>query len=914
MPKASPLLRAFNGGVVSELLHGRTDIDKYGVLLRQSSNYVPTPQGPLVRRSGTELQRPVYDETKMSYMLEFIFSNNAGQSYNVEAADLRFRWHNEDGLLAYAPLSITATANVAGFLRITVPGHSTVLGDETALAGFTFVSGYNGVVGKITAVAGNLLTTDIPYVAPGSIATATAARVYHVASPYLAADVNKLRFTSDRDVLYLWCEGYVPHTLSRYGAYDWRLAETDYIDGPYAPINETTTTLKPLGTGHAVPRMTSDVLPAGNIASASGGANPYLVFDRNRGTYWDSGAAQTGYVQIQLAAPAAVDGYVIEVARANNDATYKSVDYAPGTWTFEGSDDGVTWIVLDSKVAYVLYTNLRSLCFKLKNDHAYLYYRLDVTQCTRNGPINVRVANLDLTARSAAVFGVLASSVNGINQDAGFATTDVGRLIRFQCTDGLWRWMKIVERMSALSIRVELKADVLASLDLTTEWRLGLFSATTGYPISGTFFEDRLCVGGMFGYPDWLVCSVTGKYTTIAQTDTDGTVNDDNGIVVRINARKLGRIVWINSDNRSLLLGTESGEWQVSSADLQSALTARTAKARRINARGSASVEPAFVDRQGLYVQRGARTLRELSYSFDIDGYKSPSLSLLASHLGVNNFEQIVFAQEPMSIAWLRTGDGKLLGFTYNSEENVRGWHEHDVGGFVESLTVLPAANGRQDTLWMIVRRVINGVTRRFIERMAPTWDFFSTLDTAHYVDCGIRYQGTPINRVYGLRHAIGTTVHGLADGSPFTPQVVDAVGSITLPQGKLASNIVIGYGFASYAETMRMEAGAGDGTAQGKTKRTTKAVFRLWASAGGQFGTREANETLDLEGLEPINWLEAGVLFDDNGGLFTGDTRPLSFPDGYQQSGTIAFRQAPEIPLPFNVVAIMPQLNTQDR
>lgn len=925
MPKASPLLRAFNGGVVSELIGGRTDLDKYGVLLRQSSNMIPATQGPIIRRSGTELRCPVYNEAKRSHFLEFVFSNNVGQSYNVEAADLRFRWHSDAGILAYTPVVITAEDAASATMKVTAAGHACSVGDQVVLAGFDYSTNLNGAIGNVTAVAVNVVTTDIPRPAVvGSLATATLARVYHIVTTYLAADVPNIRYTGDRDTLYLFCDGYAPRTLQRYGAYDWRLTEIDWIDGPYDNVNETSTRLTlsasagSTGTGNVVPVMTADNLPAPYVASAAAGANPYKAFDGDRDTYWDSATAQAGLLKIDLGVGVIVDGYSIDVARANNDASYKSLDYAPGTWTFEGSDDDATYDILDSKVAYVAYNNLHSLYFKLKNAHAYRYYRIVVTQLTRNGNINCRIGGLHLTARAKAAATVTASAVTGINQDTGFKLTDIGRLLRIQGIDALWYWLKITAWTSTTVVTAEVKQDVLPSLNPTTEWRLGLFSATTGFPISGTFFEDRLCMGGMSGYPDWLVCSVQGdgKYSTIAQTDPDGTVNDDNGIVVRVNARRLGRIVWVGSDNRSLLLGTESGEWQVSSADLQAALSARTAKARRVNARGSASVEPVFVDRQGLYVQRGKRTLREISYSFDIDGYKAPSMSLLASHLGVGGFEQIVFAQEPLAVAWLRTADGKLIGFTYNRDENVTGWHEHDVGGFVESLSVLPASNGLQDILWLIVRRTIGGVTRRFVERMAPVWDFNSTLATAFFADCALRYQGAAINKIYGLGHAIGHRVVGLADGSPIVPQVVAADGSITLPHGKTTTNIVLGFGYDAYGESMRLEAGAGDGTAQGKTKRITGATLRLWQSGGGKFGTRDAKDEFDTAGstLEDIDWLNNETTFDEAAPLFTGDTKFLRFPDGYNQSGTVIFFQDGDVPLPFNVVSMAPQLHTQDR
>lgn len=919
MPKASPINRAFNAGAWSPLVEGRVDVDRFPLSMRKMVNNYPTAQGPSLRRSGTAMQRPVFNETLKSYLLEFAFSNDAGQLYQIEAANLRFRFHDESGVLAYTPKAITVVDMTSATMKITVPGNDTVVGDQVVLAGFDFSKNLNGRVGNALAVVGNVVTTDIVRPADvGSLATATAARVYHIASPYLAADVGNIRFTADRSALYLFCKGYATRKLLRGGAYNWTLTTIDWVDGPYDIINEEATTLKASATGNAIPIMTSDVLPAGYVAAGGGTTNDYyLAFDNDPATYWESNTNQTGILQITLPAPVIVDGYTIEVAKLNNDPTYRSVDYAPGTWTFEGYD-GANWIVLHSVVAYVVYDNLRSLYFKLKNATGYISYRINVTQCTRNGGINVRIGRLVMTSRASATTTVTASSTVGINNGQGFLATDVGRALRLQGKDGVWRWLKINGWTSPLIVAAEVKLDVLASIDATTEWRLGLFSDTTGWPISGGFYEDRLFVGGMSGYPDWLIGSVPGKYETIQQTDANGTVNDDNGIVVRLNARRLGQIVWIASDNRSLLIGTGSGEWAVSSADLQAALSAKTAKARRATVRGGATIEPVLVDRQVLFVQRTGRSLREMSYAFQIDGYQTPSLSLFASHLSVSGIAQIDFTFEPLAILWARTNDGRLLGFTYNREENVTGWHEHDLsGGFVESISALPSTDGKQDILWMTVKRTINGQTRRYIERFAPVWDFESTIDTAHFVDCAIRYQGVAATTLYGFWHLEGETIYGLNNGSPITPVVV-ANGAITLPIA--TTNFIGGLGYDSYGVTQRAEAGAGDGTAQGKEKRTNGVVMRLWQSGGGKVGTLKEDDTFDvndaacLAKLQDLPWLTPETQLDTAPSLRTGDTKRINLEGGYNFGGSLVFMQPKELPLPLNVVAMMPQLHTMDR
>lgn len=65
---------------------------------------------------------------------------------------------------------------------------------------------------------------------------------------------------------------------------------------------------------------------------------------------------------------------------------------------------------------------------------------------------------------------------------------------------------------------------------------------------------------------------------------------------------------------------------------------------------------------------------------------------------------------------------------THNRDENVVGWHQHDLaGGTVEALAVLPQKDQLQDALWCVVRRIVNGQPIRYIERLTRFWDFFDT-------------------------------------------------------------------------------------------------------------------------------------------------------------------------------------------
>lgn len=927
MPKASPLVRSFNAGEFSDLLFGRVDLDRYPASVRSMYNYIAAPQGPAIGRSGTAFVVPVANREEYSALIPFVFSNE--QAKMLEFSSDRIRFLDEDGVQVYdsTPLVVTSLADAP--IQFTSAALSADIGDDVALSGFPVEYNLNGEIARITAKSGDDYTLDVDY-PNAAVVDGTVARVYSVPCVYTEQQRKELRFVQSVDVTYLLTSTRT-RKLSRFSDYDWRLEDVEFVDGPYLPVNTTSTFLTPSATGNVVPSMTSNVAPSGDCKGSSNrpaisgtNASPveflgrnitytlapsqfFYAFDDDDETYWAANTAQEGIIEYEPDTPFVCDGYTIYAAKDNQDTSYTANDFAPSTWSFEGFD-GTDWVVIDRQEDYVLYDGGKSVFFELDNETSYQSYRLNIQKVTRNGPIEPRCRRLVLRERSAASFDLSANAVTNINDDRGFLSSDVGRLIRLKGSDTAWRSCEITAVASATQITVELLGEPLLDVSSVRQWRLGYWSDTTGWPATGDFFEDRLWLAGSDEYPDLFAGSVTGAYETFSQTDTFGTVLDDSAIVGRLNSRRLSRIRWLSSDSRGLLMGTGSEEYTLS-APSNEALTARNVKARPATRRGSANVEPVRIDNQLLYLQRSGRTLREFAFVFEADGYKSPSMSQLASHLGAEQFVEMDYAAEPHSLVWVRRANGSLVGLTYNRDENVVGWHRHDLsGGKIETLAVIPQKDQLQDALWCVVSREVDGLTQRYVERLTVFFDFDTSLEEAHFVDSALRYEGAPTTTVYGMQHLEGMEVYGLADTKPVGPFVV-MNGQITLPFE--ASNIILGLGFDAQCEVPRLENGAADGTAQGKVKRINSLVLAVWRSFGGQIGVY--NKEVDDFVFEPIEYPGRFDEFEDIE-LYTGVLEPIQPEAGYDMDGVIAFRRPKETPLPFNVVFIAPQLHTQDR
>lgn len=930
MVKVTPIARSFNAGVWSELMRGRSDLDPYVSSLRRGKNIILTPQGPVICRSGTKFIGTALSDIETSTLFNFTFSDETATV--LEFGDDRIRFFDENGIQAYAPQSATIVTT-APFV-ISCASMAAVPGQQVVLSNFPASYNLNGKIAYIASAAGTQYTLGgVTWPVGKPTVSFNVALVYHVPITYTEAQRQALRVVQDVDIMYLLVEDVQVAKLVYNGPFNWTLATVNFNDGPYLDTNQTTTTLTPSATGNAIPVMTTNTAPSGTAtgstnraAVAAGGSflgrtiqlalaasDYYMAFDAADTSYWAPSTAQQGIIEYDFPAGTVVDGYTVLPALDNQDTVYLPNDFAPKTWTFDGWN-GSAWITLDRVTNYNSYSGDRSQFFELDTPASYTKYRLNVLACVTLGPIEPRVRRLVMRSTASASFTLTASSIVGINGDTGFQATDVGRLIRLQGADGFWRSVKITAVTDTTHVTVTLLGDPLGGLDAIKQWRLGAYSDTTGYPTCGELYGDRLWLGGSASAPNLIVGSNVGSYEDMTPTEADGTVLDTNSVVGFLKARKLSRIKWISADDRGLVVGTGSTEFLLSSSNSQNKqITPSNAQAVAGTRRGSASAEPVRVDDKLLFLQRNQRSLRSLEYSYAANGYTggyiSANKSQFASQLGIAKFAELDYSMEPHSIVWTRDLVGTINGFTYTPSEGVEGWHEHDFSdAVIESMVVAPQLDQRQDALWMQTQRTINGVQKRYIEFMVQPWDFDDTLDDAHFVDCGLRYSGAATASIGNLWHLEGCQVYGLADYKPFGPLTVTN-GVVTLPSA--ASKVVVGLGYDSEAEINSLEAGAQNGTAQGKPKRINAVKVRVWASATGKVGTYR--DDLGEVVYDDIEFPSANLDEVEDIGLYTGDTEAIILTEGYASKGTVSFKRPKEKPLPFNIVALLPVLETQD-
>jgi hypothetical protein len=502
--------------------------------------------------------------------------------------------------------------------------------------------------------------------------------------------------------------------------------------------------------------------------------------------------------------------------------------------------------------------------------------------------------NAPVQEHGTAYDGKSTSGVQWQYQDAGYG---IARITAF--TDSTHVTASVVVDTKN-GIR-QLPANVVTVTYATTRWSLGAWSATTEYPACVKFFRNRLFWSGKLRF--W--GTVPNDYENMAG-DFFNEITDDCAIWLQLTAQDVNNILWMQSMKR-LIFGTGGGEFSFGEASTSQPLSPTNYKIDPETKKRVRAVAPLLVGSSLLYVQRAGRKLLGLDYQLQNDSFVPTDLAVLSDRITRTGIIATAYQGEPYSIIWCVLSNGKLVGFTYDKDQEVTGWHRHPIGGngFVESVCVVPSVDGSRDEVWLIVQRTINGATKRYVEFMERPWESADEDGTggdpqedAFYVDAGLTYSGTATTSITGLNHLEGQTVQVLGDGAVQPSQVVTG-GAITL--ARAAGTVQVGLGAPCRLVTMRLEGGSQDGTSQGKLKRIDKLVVRFLDTALGKCGLF-GGKLDDIGARDPSTPMGQAQ-------PFASRDVTVDFPGDYETDARIEIRQ--DAPVPMTLAAIMPRVRT---
>lgn len=274
-----------------------------------------------------------------------------------------------------------------------------------------------------------------------------------------------------------------------------------------------------------------------------------------------------------------------------------------------------------------------------------------------------------------------------------------------------------------------------------TAWTIGqvpftAFPFSSSQPQAIALFKQRMWLAGADEAPNKLVASKVGDFTDFSVTDP---VKDDERIEITLDADQVNAILWLSA-GKNLFAGTLAGEWRLLGD--AGKFTPLAIEGERETTEGSARLQAIQVSNATLFVQRFATRLIEIAYAFSDDAFVPNDVSIRAHHLLESGIVSMAWAQRPHRTLWLANGNGQLIGFTFNRLQSLTAWHQHEIGGggLVESVATIPGPD--RDEVWLVVRRTINGQTKRYVELLEPPLDNDAGVWDSYYLDSGLTFDG----------------------------------------------------------------------------------------------------------------------------------------------------------------------------
>ena len=254
------------------------------------------------------------------------------------------------------------------------------------------------------------------------------------------------------------------------------------------------------------------------------------------------------------------------------------------------------------------------------------------------------------------------------------------------------------------------------------------FSVEKGYPSCIALRNGRLILASTTAQPQTIWASRVDRYNEFSVDDMA-----DSGWDLTIGANQSQKIQWLSS-SKDLIVGTDIGEWVLNDSDSSNPVPIIKEQSRW----GSSVAQGELMPESLIFVPRDTKGVIQSIYSFQIDGYTSEDVTIMASDLFDSGITSHSIQKDPDPIWWGTTGDGRLLGLLYNRVQDINGWFQCDIqGAFInqvccynnpvkgeEGLIVSVKGKGENDFV------NANQYFLSYMEDSNPCVDFFSTGST----------------------------------------------------------------------------------------------------------------------------------------------------------------------------------------
>lgn len=782
MPATRIYNRSFGGGEMSPEMFGRIDDTKFQTGAATMRNFIALPQGPAENRPGLQFVREVKDSSKRTRLIPFTFS--VTQTVVIEVGAGYFRFHTNGSTILsggvpyevanpyteselfdihyvqsadvmtlvhpnHAPRELRRLGatnwvlSVINFASVVNPPASVLV---TPSPGFTInITAINKANPGVVTTASNhgLIPGDSVYVSNIGGMTQLATGFYVVNTK---PDDTKITLKAYDTGVPINTTTFSTYTSGGKIQYTTKTAdiENTYVVTAIAEngLDESVTSVAAVGINNL------NVTGSYNVISwlPSTGAVRYNVYKKQSGLYGYIGQTESlEFTDNNIAPDLGITPPIYDPSFAVNAIV--SVPVTNGGSNYETSFTGGSVTSVNVVTGGSGYNSPTLTVTDPTGSGATFTVNVGgspnpITSVTVNNagsgysaPIFV-LGDTGTSANPAGVGAVVAPVVSPIVYDAvTISVTDStgsGAVIVPEIVGGAITALKIVDGGSNYTAPTVTVATAAGGSGAT--FGTPVLSGTN-YPGAVSYFEQRRVFAGTVDNPQTLWMTRSGTESDLSYSLP---VKDSDRIQFRVAAREANTIRHVVPLTQLLLL-TSAAEWRVSPVN-SDAITPTTISVRPQSYIGSNNVQPSIINNSLVYCAARGGHVRELGYSWQANGFVTGDLSIRAAHL-FDDFQitDMCFAKAPQPLLWFVSSSGKLLGLTYIPEQQIGAWHQHDTDGAFESCTTV--AEGAEDSLYVVVRRTINGQTKRYVERMFTR--AFVDVQDAFFVDSGLTYNGT---------------------------------------------------------------------------------------------------------------------------------------------------------------------------
>lgn len=687
----------------------------------------------------------------------------------------------------------------------------------------------------------------IQIIRDGEFLTSDGSRIT-VTTPYTADQLDSLQFAQSADQMTIVSLDHAPANFSRYAEDDWRLEDISF-----APTTDS-------------PDFPASTLTIGitGITNANPAVVTYTGSDPDNGnSFYFSGIGGMSGINDNTFSVANVDTVANTFELPDFDST------SQGTYTSGGT--GVRKSIKTVGSGFGTYSK----------KYAYV-----VTAVSSDGVESLPSDEISITSSSlATTAGVRLtwSAVDDTEYYRVYKDPSVG--------SSLYGWIGDSKNTSFDDYNIS-----PVTSDAPPSDRQPFSESDDDNPSVVGFYQQRQLFSNTYNEPQTVFATQTANYKSLRTSSPAG---DDDAVTFTLAAGQINEIRHF-VPLTSLILLTSGGVWKITEGS-DGVLTPSSVGVRQQSTKGASAVPPVTINATVLYLESNGTRIRDLGYDYSSDTYTGNDLSIMAEHLfNGHQITGMAFADEPDGLLWCVRDDGVLLCLTYQREHQVWGWSQHETNGAVESITVV--TEDTKDVLYISVKRVINGETCRFVERLHErvsdnVYDVFC-------VDSGVTYSGASTSTVTGLDHLEGEEVVVLADGNEIKGLSVSG-GSVTLPGSIEAETIHVGLQFIPAFETLPIDFAEETNPLRGGIYSIPKVRLQMQDSVGGWLAS--VNEDGEVVG----DYYEMKMRSDEMSYLAVplqtkGFEQAMDANPGF--SGAIRFEQ--RSPLPCAILAVIPDIS----